>query len=295
MYLYGGIEASGTRFACAVAEQPDEIIEKASFPTTMPQETLMRSIEFFERFPLKALGIASFGPLDVNPSSPTYGYIMETPKPGWARTDLLGTLRRALNVPLALDTDANAAALAEYFYGAGRGADSLVYLTVGTGINCGVFVRGQFINHPEVGHMFIRRHPKDKFPGHCPYHADCLEGMASGPALNGRWGTQDQLAREHSALEIEAYYLAQAVSTIRYLLAPKLVILGGGVMHWAQQALPVIRQEVLKLFNGYISNLRTLEAVERFVILPALGDNAGICGALELGMRSFWSTSNYGY
>lgn len=297
MQLYGAIEAGGTKFVCAVAEQPNgEFIEKTSFPTTTPQETLERSIEFFKRYRLKALGVGSFGPVDLDSISPTYGYIMATPKSGWVKVDLLGPLRTSLNVPIGFDTDVNAAALGEYSYRVFRSGDSLVYFTVGTGIGGGVVISGQPVHglvHPEVGHILVKRHLDDTFAGNCPYHRDCLEGMASGPALHARWGSPaESLPPNHPAWEVEAYYLAQAVSTITYIISPKQVILGGGVMHQAQ-LLPAIRRQVLHLLNGYIANPATPEAMETFVTAPKLGDDAGIRGALELAARSLQAMNNH--
>src|SRR5258708_3471488 len=295
MQLYGGIEAGGTKFVCAVAEQPDsDFIEKTSFPTTTPQETLKRSIEFFKQYQLKALGVGSFGPVDLDVASPTYGYIMATPKAGWVNTDLLGPLRSALHVPIGFDTDVNGAALAEYATSKSAASESLVYFTVGTGIGGGVVIGGQPVHgwtHPEVGHIPVKRHPEDNFAGSCPYHGDCLEGMASGPALQARWGAPaDSFPADHLAWEFEAYYLAQAVSTVAYVVSPHRVILGGGVMHQAQ-LLPAIRQNLLQLLNRYLTNPATPEAMETFVTSPHLGDDAGIRGALELGARALKTIS----
>src|SRR5258708_4861136 len=245
MQLYGGIEAGGTKFVCAVADHPNsEFFDKTSFPTTMPDETLKRSIEFFKRYSLKALGVGSFGPIDLNLNSPTYGYITATPKAGWQNTDLLGPLMNALNVPIGFDTDVNGAALSEFAYGVSNKHDSLVYFTVGTGIGGGIVVDGKPVHglmHPEVGHIPVKRHPDDSFVGNCPYHGDCLEGMASGPAIRARWGAAaETFPVDHPAWELEAYYLAQAVCSVAYVVSPNRVVLGGGVMHQTQ-LLPAIR------------------------------------------------------
>lgn len=286
MPVYGAIEAGGTKFVCAVAESPtDPFIERVSFPTTTPDETIGQVISFFKKYTLHSLGIGSFGPVDLDQASPTHGYITSTPKSGWVNTDVLGPLRAAFNVPIAFETDVNAAAIAEMRYGAAQGLISVVYFTVGTGVGGGAIVNGQPVHglvHPETGHIPLKRHPDDIYAGHCPYHGDCLEGMACGPAIQGRWGQSgDALPADHPAWAIEAYYLAQAVTTVIYTQSPQRVILGGGVMH-QKQLFPLIRQKALELLNGYISNPATPEAMDAFVVPPGLGDDAGIRGALTL-------------
>jgi fructokinase len=286
MQVYGALEAGGTKFICAVAESPDApLLERVSFMTTTPAETIEQAVNFFKKYSLKALGVASFGPIDLDPASPTHGYITATPKPGWVNTDLLGPLREALNIPIGFDTDVNGAALGESRYGAARDVPSVVYFTVGTGIGGGAVVNRQPLRglvHSEMGHIPLKRHPDDKYTGHCPYHGDCLEGMACGPAIEARWGARGEtLAVDHKAWIIEAYYLAQAVTTVIYTLSPHRVILGGGIMH-QKQLFPLIRKNALELLNGYITNPSTQEAMDKFVISPGLGDDAGCRGALEL-------------
>ncbi len=286
MQLYGGIEAGGTKFICAVAAEPTaEPIETLVIPTTMPQETIQQTVAFFKRHNVRGLGVASFGPIDLHPKSPTYGYITATPKPGWRNTDLLGPLKAALNVPIGFDTDVNGAALAEWRYGGGQGTSSVVYFTVGTGIGGGVVIDGQMVHglmHPEMGHIPVRRHPDDTYAGHCPYHADCLEGMACGPAMQARWGKPaSELPADHVAWEYEAHYLAQAVSTCLYALSPERVILGGGVMHQAQ-LFPLIRQKTVNAINGYLQEDALTQHSDSLIIPPGLGDRAGATGALEL-------------
>ena len=197
--LYGGIEAGGTKFVCAVGSGPDDVRAEARFPTTTPAETLGQAIAFFEAQQrvygrLAGLGIASFGPVDPRPGSPTFGFVTTTPKPGWAQADVAGPLRRALGAPVGFDTDVNGAALGEWRWGAGQGLDTLVYLTIGTGVGGGAVVGGQLVHgllHPEMGHLRLPRDPvRDPFPGICPYHGDCLEGLAAGPALEKRWGAR---------------------------------------------------------------------------------------------------------
>jgi fructokinase len=286
MQLYGGIEAGGTKFICAVASEPTaEPIETLKIDTTTPQETIGQAVDFFKRHNIKGLGVASFGPIDLHADSPTYGYITATPKPGWRNTDLLGPLKAALNVPIGFDTDVNGAALAEWRYGGGQGTSSVVYFTVGTGIGGGAVIDGQMVHglmHPEMGHIPVRRHPDDTYAGHCPYHADCLEGMACGPAMQARWGKPaSELPADHVAWEYEAHYLAQAVSACMFILSPERVIFGGGVMH-QMQLFPLIRRKTVDVINGYIQESAITEHIDKLIIPPGLGDRAGATGALEL-------------
>jgi fructokinase len=280
MTTYGGLEAGGTKFVCAIGTGPDDL-ERIAFPTTTPEETIGRAIAFFrERDALRALGIASFGPVDLDPCSTTYGYITSTPKPGWSHTDIAGTMGRALGVPVHFDTDVNAAALAESRWGSARGLDDVVYLTVGTGIGGGALVGGRLVHgllHPEMGHM---RPPHDRiadpYGGICPFHGDCLEGLASGPAIEQRWGVRaHDLSPDHPAWRLEARYLAAGVVNLVCTLSPRRVILGGGVMEQAH-LFPMIREEVATLLNGYV--------VAPEIGPPALGNNAGVLGAIALAM-----------
>ncbi len=294
--MYGGIEAGGTKFVCAVAPQPDApLVNRVVIPTTLPEETLAQTIEFFRPYTLQGLGIASFGPLDLRDSSATFGYITTTPKPGWRNCDLLTPLREAFHVPMKIDTDVNGAALGEWRYGAGQQSDQLVYFTIGTGIGAGALVNGipvHGLTHPEMGHIPVKRHPEDAYTGYCPYHHDCLEGMASGPAMQARWGCPaHQLPSDHIAWEFEAHYLAQAISTVVCVLSPQRVILGGGVMHQAQ-LFPLIRQKVLETLNGYVQDPAVIEHIDTFIVPPGLGDNAGITGALELARMAERSVSS---
>ena len=226
--LLGGIEAGGTKFVCALGRGPAELLAEARFPTTTPGETIARAIEFFrqaagDEMPA-AVGIGSFGPIDADPESPTFGHITSTPKPGWAHTDLAGAVARALDVPVGFDTDVNAAALAEHRWGAARGLDTFAYLTVGTGIGGGAMVGGHLVHglvHPEMGHLLIARREDDDFPGVCPFHGGCLEGMASGPALEKRWGhAAEMLPDDHPAWDLEAHYLALGLANIVCVLSP---------------------------------------------------------------------------
>jgi fructokinase len=290
--MYGGIEAGGTNFVCAVGSGPASIEARVEFETTTPGETMDRAVEFLRphRERLAAVGIASFGPVDLHPGSPTYGFITTTPKPGWTNTDLLGAVHRALELPIAFDTDVNGAALGEHRWGAARGLDTFLYLTIGTGIGGGGMVDGALLHglvHPEMGHMRLPHDPQaDPFAGICPFHGDCLEGLASGPALEARWDQPaEDLPAGHPAWPLEAHYLALAVVNLVCVLSPQRIILGGGVMN-QRILLPLIRKEVQALLNGYVQAPELLDGIDGYVVPPALGDEAGVLGAIALGQRA---------
>jgi len=287
MTLYGGIEAGGTKFVCAVGTGPDDLRDVQRFPTTTPEETLGRAIAYFQNQPepITALGMGSFGPVNVDASSSTYGTVTTTPKPGWANTDVLGPLRDALGVPVGFDTDVNAAALGEHRWGAAQGLDTFIYLTIGTGIGGGGLVNGrriQGLTHPEMGHLRIPRIPGDTFDGSCSFHGDCWEGLASGPAIHARWGRAgDDLPRDHEAWPMEARYIAFGLANLILTLSPQRLILGGGVMQQAH-LLPLIHAEVLSILNGYVQMPALIDEIDSTIVRPALGDRAGILGALAL-------------
>lgn len=289
--MFGGIEAGGTKFVCAVGNGPDELHEVVRFPTTTPEETISRALDFFRPYNsrLAAIGIASFGPVDPNPQSPTYGYITSTPKPGWANTNLAGEIYTALKQPFVFDTDVNGAALGEYKWGAARDVDSALYLTVGTGVGGGAIVNGQRLHgllHPEMGHLMLPRAAGDTFAGNCPYHNTCLEGMATGPALKKRWGTSaENLPPDHEAWDIEAWYLAMAVVNYILTLSPHLVIMGGGVME-QEQLFPKIRNIVQETLNGYINKPAITEHINTYIVPPALGNQAGVLGSIALAQEA---------
>ena len=287
--VYGGVEAGGTKFVCAVGTGPGDLAARCEIPTTTPDETIHRVVDFVHAQPLDSLrgiGIASFGPLDLCPTSPAFGFITSTPKPGWQNVDIAGRLRAALNRPVAIDTDVNAAALAEGEFGAARGLGNFVYFTIGTGIGAGIVVDGRIVHgrsHPECGHIRIPRDTADaSFAGACPYHGDCLEGLASGAALQSRVGELAQaLNPGHPVWDLEARYLALAVVNTFYTLAPERIILGGGVMQQAA-LFPAIREEARRLFNGYAA----VEQLDQFIVPPALGKDTGILGAIFLASRA---------
>jgi len=294
MSLWGAIEAGGTKFACAVGAGPDDWREEVRLPTTTPEETIGQALEFFrkhhEREALTAVGIASFGPVDPDPVSATFGFITTTPKPGWAHTDFVGMVRENLGVPVGFDTDVNTAALGEHRWGAAQGLDTFIYLTVGTGIGGGGMVGGRLLHgliHPEMGHVRIPRDPEaDPYAGCCPYHGDCLEGLASGPAIEGRWGKRAEfLPADHPAWELEAWYLALGVVNFICTLSPQRVIMGGGVME-QPHLLPLVRQRVQGLLNEYLQAPEILERIDQYIVAPGLGNRAGIAGALALAMQA---------
>ena len=287
--LYGGVEAGGTKFVCAVSDASGQILDEITFPTTTPAQTLARVISFFGGVAgLQAVGVGSFGPVDLRPGSPTWGFITTTPKPGWQHTDVAGILGRALGLPVAFDTDVNAAALGEKRWGAAQDVDDFIYLTIGTGIGGGGVINGGLMHgllHPEMGHIRLPHdRESDPFPGVCPYHGDCLEGMASGPAIAARWGVSaDQLSPDHSAWDLEAHYLALGLTNFILTLSPQRVILGGGVMS-QRQLFPRIRAEVKRLLASYVQHPVILHHLDDYIVSPGLGKQAGIMGALALAM-----------
>ena len=285
----GGIEAGGTKFVCAVGSSPDDIVV-ASFPTTTPDATLESVVGFFRDLQPAAVGIGSFGPVELDLESPTYGHITSTPKPGWRGFDLAGTIARALGVPVGFDTDVNAAALGEGRWGAALGLDDFLYLTVGTGIGGGAVVGGEVVHglvHPEMGHIRVPHdHLRDPFPGSCPYHGDCLEGLASGPALEARWGMPGaEIPEDHPAWELEAKYLSLGLATWVCTLSPQRIVIGGGVMR-RTRILPLVRRELQRLLGGYIQSDALTAGIERYVTAPLLGDRSGVLGALVLAERA---------
>ena len=285
--LFGGIEGGGTKFVCAVGTGPDDVRAETRFPTTTPAETLGKAIEFFNQFDgLSAIGVACFGPLDPHPASPTYGQILPTPKPGWTNADIVGTLRSALALPIVFDTDVNGAALAEARWGAAQGCDPVLYLTIGTGIGGGALVNGKLLHgilHPEMGHIPLPRDPQlDPFPGVCPFHGDCFEGLAAGPALEKRWGQKaETLPLDHPAWDLEAHYIALALASYIYTLSPQKIIIGGGVTQQAH-LLPLVRQKVQALLNNYVQSQLITQNIDTYIVPPGLGNRAGVLGAIAL-------------
>ena len=295
MSLYGGIEAGGTKFVCVVASGPEDIRAETRFPTTTPEETLEKVITFFQREmasadeALKGIGIACFGPVDLNHKSPSYGYITSTPKQHWQNVDIVGLVSRALNLPVTLDTDVNAAAVGEGVWGAGKGLENFVYLTIGTGIGGGAVVNGRPVHglvHPEMGHMRIPHDWKeDAYDGCCPYHGDCWEGLAAGPAIKLRWGqSAERLPANHPAWDLEAKYLGMALTNIVLMLSPQRIILGGGVMQ-QPHLFPLVRAKTQIYLNQYIQSPVILNEIDQFIVPPGLGNRAGVMGAVALAQQ----------
>jgi fructokinase len=279
---YGGVEAGGTKWVCGIGTGPDDLHALETFPTTTPAETLARAAEFFTKNGgVSTVGVGSFGPVDLRA-----GRITTTPKPGWGNTDVVSVLEDALGVPVAFDTDVNAAALGEGRWGAAVGLDTFCYFTVGTGIGGGVIAGGKVVHgllHPEVGHMLIPHdRTRDPFAGACPYHGDCFEGLASGGAIGKRWGERsDELGGRPEVWQLEAEYLALGVVNVICVVSPQRVILGGGVMKQTS-LLPLVRVRTRELLNGYVARPELADGLDEYIVGPALGDRAGVLGAIEL-------------
>jgi fructokinase len=290
--MLGGVEAGGTKFVCGVGTGPGDLIT-ASFPTRTPAETIPDVLRFFGEnggTSIRSMGIASFGPVDLDTTSSSYGHITSTPKAGWANFDLLSAISNPLGLPAFFDTDVNAAILAEVRWGAAAGLSDAMYITVGTGIGGGIYTGGRVIHgmvHPEMGHLRIPHDlARDPFPGICPYHGDCLEGLACGPAIEARWGRPArELPDSHPAWALEANYLALAVLNCALTVSPKRVLLGGGVMS-KPQLFPMIRDEFRRLINGYVRHQFVLEDLDKYIQPPQLGSRAGILGALVLAEQA---------
>lgn len=282
--LYGSLEAGGTKFICAIGDEEMNVLEKTQFPTTTPYETLEKTVEFFAKFEdLAGIAVGSFGPIDIDKNSPTYGYITNTPKPHWANVDVVGTLRHKLNVPIYFTTDVNSSAYGEVVARSNKGdrVENLVYYTIGTGIGAGVIQRGEFIGgvgHPEMGHFYVAPHPSDiekEFTGVCPFHKGCLEGMAAGPSLEARTGTRGELIEHNSTVwDIQAYYIAQAAVQATVTFRPDVIVFGGGVMA-QEHMLNRVREKFAVLLNGYLP----VPDLRDYIVTPAVAGN----GSATLG------------
>lgn len=283
--LYGAIEAGGTKFVCGVGTEDLEIVDRVSFPTTTPEETMKLVVDYFKQYDLKAIGIGSFGPIDLNKDSSTYGYITTTPKLAWANFNFLGEMKEHFDIPMVWTTDVNAAAYGEYVAGRGKGTSSCVYYTFGTGVGGGAIQNGKFLegfSHPEMGHTLVLRHPDDAFEGSCPFHSDCLEGMAAGPAVEKRSGKKGQeLTKEDPVWDIVAYYIAQAVYNTTLMISPDVVILGGGVMK-QDQLYAKIKEQYKQFPKGYVK----APPLDEYIVSPALGDDQGTIGCFALAREA---------
>lgn len=293
--LIGGIEAGGTKMVCAVADEAGKLIDRMTIPTKTPEMTIPEMFDYFKKWKIEALGIGCFGPIDPDPTSWTYGYITETPKLAWKNYPIVKSFEDALHVPVGFDTDVNGAVLGEVVYGAAKGYDCAIYITIGTGIGAGVYCNGKLLHglvHPEAGHMLLPRHPKDSFEGGCSYHKSCFEGLASGPAIEKRWGkSAKELSGKKEVWELEAFYIAEAIVNYILTYSPQKIILWGGVMH-QEQLFPMVREKTKELLNGYIHHSMILEHIEDYIVAPGLGENPGILGAVCLGIQAWKESKN---
>lgn len=284
--ILGALEAGGTKMVCAIGNENGEITEQISILTETPEITIPKLLDFFAGKNIKALGIACFGPIDVDRNSATYGYITTTPKLAWQNYNIAGAFRERLGVPVGFDTDVNGSALGEYTWGIAKGLHSCIYITIGTGVGVGAIVDGRLLHgmmHPEGGHILLQKLPHDTYEGFCPFHKNCMEGLTAGPAIEGRWGQKAiELADRKEVWEMEAEYIAQALVDYVMLLSPQRIILGGGVMHQTQ-LLPLIRMKFKEQLNGYIKT-KEIEDLESYIVVQSLDDKQGIMGALKLGM-----------
>ena len=282
--LLGALEAGGTKMVCAVGKADGTILEQVSIPTTTPEETMPKILEYFADKEIDAIGIGAFGPVDVNEESDTYGCILDTHKLPWRHYNIRKTIKDALQVPVGIDTDVNGSCLGEVTYGSAKGLKSVLYLTVGTGIGAGIIIDGKPLHgmlHPEAGHILLSRHPEDTYKGKCPYHETCAEGMASGPAIEDRWGKKAiELKDDEKVWEMESYYIAQALANYIMVVSPERIILGGGVMH-QEQLFPLIRSKVTEMIHGYL-NTKQLQDMDSYIVPASLKDDQGLMGCLRL-------------
>ena len=285
----GALEAGGTKMVCAIGDETGKIYEQVSIATTTPEETIPKLIAYFQDKQIDALGIASFGPVELDPASEKYGYITTTSKLAWTNFDFLGSMKAALKCPMGFDTDVNGSVLGEVTFGQAKGKHCVMYLTVGTGIGAGVYIDGKLLHgmlHPEAGHILITKRDTDHYEGKCPYHKDhCLEGMAAGPAIEARWGKKAvELADCPEVWDLEADYLAQALTNYVMVLSPEMIILVGGVMH-QELLFPLFLKKLITYINGYVIT-EELEDPEHYVVPASLHDDQGIMGCLELARRA---------
>ena len=287
MKLYGALEAGGTKMVCAIGDENGNILERISIPTRTPAETMGPMIDFFRGKGIRALGIGCFGPVDLKKGSRTYGYITSTPKLAWQNFPIVAEFQKALGIPVGFDTDVNAAALGEATWGCTKDVENSIYITVGTGVGVGVIIGGKPYHgmmHPEGGHILLARHPEDPMVGSgCPFHENCLEGLAAGPSLEKRWGVKGaELTGRKEVWQLEAYYIGQALADYILILSPERIVLGGGVTH-QEGLLALIRQETAKQLAGYIRTAAT-QNLDSYIVGVSLNDNQGVMGAVKLAM-----------
>lgn len=295
MNQYIGIEGGGTKFVCTYGTNPNDLKDRTVIQTQTPDKTLHEVITYIhaiqKKASIKAIGLAVFGPLDLDRSSPTYGYITTTPKPGWENYNIVETLKDVFQLPIGFDTDVNGAALGEFQWGAAQNFDDFIYITVGTGIGGGLMMNGKIVHgamHPEMGHILIPRdHSRDAFKGCCHFHGNCLEGLASGTAMSTRWQVNSpfDLPHDHEAWDLEAHYLGIGIANLILTLSPQRILIGGGVMEQTH-LLPKIRLEVAKCLNGYLRCEKIIKYLDQYIVKPGLNNNSGICGAIALAKES---------
>ena len=295
MKLFGALEAGGTKMVCAIGDENGNILERVSIPTGTPENTMFPMIEFFKDKGICALGIGCFGPVDLDKKSPTYGYITSTPKLAWTNYPIVAEFEKALGVPVGFDTDVNAAALGEATWGCTKDVENSIYITIGTGVGVGVIVNGKPYHgmiHPEGGHILLARHPQDPMVGSgCPFHENCMEGLAAGPSLEKRWGVKGaELSERMEVWEMEAWYIGQAITNYIMILSPQRIICGGGVMH-QPCLLPLIRKEVARQMNGYIKG-KGMDDLDNYIVGVSLNDNQGAMGAVKLAMEALKEKEN---
>ena len=291
--LFGAIEAGGTKMLCAILDQNAKIIKETSIQTTTPEETSKQILSFFSSEKISALGIGTFGPVDLHQQSPTFGSILNTPKLAWKNFSYIKSFS-CLGVPIAIDTDVNASCLGEATFGSSKGLENVVYITIGTGIGIGVITEGKLLHgmmHPEGGHMIISKNDKDNLECICPYHTNCLEGLASGPSIQKRYGKEaNELKNDDKVWELEADYISQALVNIIFMLQPQRIILGGGVMH-QEQLFPLIRQKVKVKINNYLLT-KELENIDEYIVPCSLKDKQGILGSFKIGFDKYYEELN---
>lgn len=285
----GSLEGGGTKMVLAIGDENGHIEEQVSIPTVTPEETIPKMVDYFRDKGIEALGIVTFGPIDVKKDSPTWGYVLDTPKLAWAHCNFAGPFREALGVPVGFDTDVNGSCLGEVTYGAAKGLDSVLYFTIGTGVGGGIYVNGKLLHgmlHPEAGHILLVKNPKDPGGSVCPFHDNCFEGLCSGPSIEKRWGAKAKdLADRDEVWELEADYIAQALVDEAMTLSPQRIILGGGVMHQTQ-LFPLIRAKFAAYMNGYIKTPE-LADLDHYIVPASLHDDQGIMGGLRLAQMAY--------
>lgn len=293
--IFGAVELGGTKITAIAAKDLRTIIHKKVFPTLNPKETLLDLIEFFKSvlnrddYEYQAIGVGSFGPLDLNPESRTFGYITSTPKQGWQFFNIKQEIESALQTKVYLETDVNASALGEFFLYPENRIQNLAYITIGTGIGAGIIINGKIVHglvHPEFGHIRIPHdYRQDPFPGICPFHRDCFEGLASGPALAERWHQPpDKIPMDHIAWELEAEYIAYAIANLICTISPEIIVLGGGVMQHSR-LMKMVQSKTRCMLSGYIKSKSVEENISEYIVTPRLKEDSGILGALSMAIH----------